>query len=377
MTARIAGFVSRAEAGLRAPRSVSRSITPKYGGVGVHYGGPRQPAADPGSDHARCVSTWRSWQRYHMDNKGWSDIAYTGGYCNHGYAFAGRGAGVRTAANGTNSGNQNWYAVTWIGGDGQTPSAAAVDALEWWVAALREQGAGRGCKPHNWFKATGCPGNPLRRHAGRLDGQDVSSPPPGRLGDRILALTDPMTQGEDVREWQTLLNRWRPEAQLTTDGVFGPTTNHWTHVFMRDVMGVTTDAPRVGPKTVAAMRDELAEPAPQPTQHLARRLSMIIVHAHRGSVDAQTASALVSASGASVAVTTNTQLAKEVLETISGASGDATLLIVGGPAVQPVLGRDAEVGVHWHRNGKVATVVGQSALDTARLLAEVAGAGWK
>lgn len=178
MTARIVGFVSRAEAGLVGPRSVSRSITPGNGGVSPHYGGPRQPAAEPGADHAICISTWRNWQKYHMGTHGWVDIAYTGGYCNHGYAFAGRGVGVRTAANGTNSGNQNFYAVTWIGGEGQEPTPEAIDALEWWVTELREAGAGRAVKPHRFFKPTGCPGDPLVGQAARLDGADVGAAEP-------------------------------------------------------------------------------------------------------------------------------------------------------------------------------------------------------
>lgn len=386
MTARIVGFVSRAEAGLRAPKSVSRNITPGNGGVAGHYGGPAQPAANPGSDHAKCISTWRAWQNYHMNTKGWTDIAYTGGFCNHGYAFAGRGAGVRTGANGTNVGNQNWYAAVWIGGEGQQPTQAAIDAFEWWVQQLRATGgAARGVKPHRWFKSTGCPGDPLVGHCVRLDGRDLGStpappPPAGKLGERILSLTDPLMRGDDVKELQTLLNRWRPEAKLTTDGVYGPTTNHWVHVFMKEVMGVDTQDPQVGPKTVAALRaaqPAAPAPTPAPSTHLARRLSMILIYANRGSLDADLASALLSASGAAAAVTTSPKLAKDVLGTITGASGDARLLIVGGPSVKPVLDREAELGVKWHREGKVATVVGQTALDTARLLADVAGKGWQ
>lgn len=174
MTARIAGFVTRADAGLRGPRSVSKNITPEKGGVAPHYGGPRQPAAEPGSEHARCVSTWRNWQKYHMDTHGWVDIAYTGGFCNHGYAFAGRGVGIRTAANGTNTGNQNFYAVTWIGGEGQTPTQEALDAADWWIHTLRSKGANTQVKPHRFFKATGCPGDPLVEYADSRNGQHIN-----------------------------------------------------------------------------------------------------------------------------------------------------------------------------------------------------------
>lgn len=177
MTAQIKGFITRADAELRKPNSVSRNITPSSGGVAGHYGGPSQPAAEPGTDHAKCITTWRNWQTYHMQTKGWADIAYTGGFCNHGYAFAGRGAGVRTAANGTNTGNQTFYAVTWIGGEGQTPTKAAFDAFEWWVNELRTKGsAGTAVKSHNYFKPTGCPGNPVRHHCTYLDGKQIQTP---------------------------------------------------------------------------------------------------------------------------------------------------------------------------------------------------------
>lgn len=178
MTAQIVGFVTRAQAGLRPPRSISRSITPQNGGGVGHWGGPAQPAAEPGSDHARCVETWWGWQNYHMDKHRWVDVAYTGGYCNHGYAFAGRGMGVRTAANGTNYGNQNYYAYTWIGGAGQMMTVEAVDALEWWFAQGRAHGAGRHARPHLFFKPTGCPGDVISEHCDRLNGRDVPAPAP-------------------------------------------------------------------------------------------------------------------------------------------------------------------------------------------------------
>lgn len=240
MTARISGFVSRADAGLRAPKSVSKSITPAKGGVSPHYGGGRQSAAEPGSDHARCVATWRGWQRFHMDSHGWSDIAYTGGFCNHGFAFAGRGAGVRTAANGTNAGNQNFYAVTWIGGEGQTPTKEALDAADWWIEQLRKSGAGNAVKPHRFFKPTGCPGDPLVGYAAERDGKALPqdnapapapSPTPtpkpkpkNPTGDKLVF--SPLKQGakgQAVRTLQGLL--LGAGRAIDVDGSFGPATD--------------------------------------------------------------------------------------------------------------------------------------------------------
>lgn len=242
MTAQIAGFVTRAAAGLRAPKSVSRNITPGNGGVAGHYGGPKQGAAEPDALHELCIKTWRGWQAYHMNTHGWADIAYTGGFCNHGYAFAGRGAGVRTAANGTNDGNQRFYAVTWIGGQGQEPTQAARDAFEWWVAQLRKQGAGRECRPHRYFKSTGCPGDPVAGECARLHLHDTVSPeppppppappkPPAPAPDSTveidmarLPLVRPGDRGDAVRRVQALLiaNLHDLSQEGGIDGQYGP-----------------------------------------------------------------------------------------------------------------------------------------------------------
>lgn len=176
MTAKISRFLTRADLGLRAPLSVSNNITPHIGGVAIHYGGPAQSCANRGADHALCLSTWRNWQAYHMNVHGWTDIAYTGGFCQHGHAFAGRGSGVRTAANGTEYGNQNYYAVVWLGGEGQAPSSAAGNAADWWIRELRRVGvqAGDRVKAHRYFKSTGCPGNLLENYAESRDGKPDS-----------------------------------------------------------------------------------------------------------------------------------------------------------------------------------------------------------
>lgn len=213
MTVQIAGFVTRAAAGLVAPKSFSRNITPDKGGVAPHYGGPAQPAAAPGSDHAICVSTWRNWQKFHMVSNGWADIAYTGGFCNHGYAFAGRGAGIRTAANGTNAGNQNFYAVVWIGGEGQTPTQEAYDAADWWINELRQNGrAGRLVKPHRFFKSTGCPGEPFVAYATSRDGKDIA------------LLSAPAPKPPAVIAGGVSVKRLQAAVRTTADGQWGPTT---------------------------------------------------------------------------------------------------------------------------------------------------------
>lgn len=176
MTAVNKGFRTRAQLQLRAPRSVSHNITPSLGGSAGHWnGGPTK--ITPAMDHSKCEAHWRADQDYHMDTKGWVDIAYTGGFCQHGICLAGRGFGVRTAANGTNVGNQNYYAFCWIGGLGETPSVDAINAFEWWVNEARLAGkAGMRVQGHNSLFATVCPGPILKAECLIIDNKALALP---------------------------------------------------------------------------------------------------------------------------------------------------------------------------------------------------------
>lgn len=225
MTAQITAFISRSRAGLVNPKSVSRNITPQNGGVTIHYGGLAQAAANPDSDHALCYRAWRGWQNYHMKTRGFVDVAYTGAFCNHGYAFAGRGAGVRTGANGTSDGNQNYYAIVWIGGEGQKPTQAALDAADWWIRALRRIGqAGDRVVPHLFHKSTACPGTPLKSYSWSRDGQvieDNGSPPPREEEEPAPAPREeptPSPVSAQVADIQRAL-------EVTPDGKWGPKTD--------------------------------------------------------------------------------------------------------------------------------------------------------
>ncbi|MGP3971830.1 hypothetical protein [Streptomyces sp. 6N223] len=156
----IESFVPRSAWGGRRPRHRRPHITPRSGGVTIHYVGGERVARE---DHADCAAQVRSIQDYHMDANGWSDIAYTYLVCVHGHVFEGRGPWCRTAANGTDEGNQNWYAVCGlIGGspgayDAVTPELLL--AFRRAIAALRiNGGAGEAINRHRDHKPTQCPG---------------------------------------------------------------------------------------------------------------------------------------------------------------------------------------------------------------------------
>lgn len=202
MVARITGFRTRAQVGLVRPRSVSYNVTPQNGGLAVHWNGPRASNAS----HAQCEATWRNVQSFHMKTNGWVDVAYSIAFCNHGYALAGRGYGVRTAANGTNFGNQNYLAAYWIGGQGQTPTKQALDALDWIIVDFRKKGAGRRVRPHEDFTGSSCPGPDLKRHARSRDNNNISGPAPEP------APSDPWEEF-----WMSLSNTQRNKLEMLSD----------------------------------------------------------------------------------------------------------------------------------------------------------------
>lgn len=181
MTARIKRFYTRAELGMKKPTAVSHNITPQNGGVAGHYGG-GGPNPPPSTFEA-AKRIWLGWQAYHMNGQGWRDIAYTAGYDNLGNVYAGRGLNVRCGANGSNFGNQNYYAFVWIGGGSAVPSQAAKDAYEWLVYWARTKGnAGMRSRPHYHFTSTSCAGKNLSPFVLSLDNKKIvlpsTAPPP-------------------------------------------------------------------------------------------------------------------------------------------------------------------------------------------------------
>jgi hypothetical protein len=147
-------LVTRAAWGARKPRSVTPLDPDDFKGAAVHY---TAMDADRVWDHHDCASRVRGVQRFHMDTRGWQDIAYNFLVCQHGYVFEGRGWGVRSA--GQTWGNDSHVAVCFLGGDTARDDVtpAGRDALGEILRAI-----GGEVRPHSYFSATPCPGDELR-----------------------------------------------------------------------------------------------------------------------------------------------------------------------------------------------------------------------
>lgn len=192
-------IITRAQWGARPARNTTALAGAAQRGVALHYSAAE---ADMVTDHAKCYDRVRGIQAFHMDGRGWADIAYNWLTCRHGFRFVGRGLGVRSAAQGTNDGNAEYHAVCFLGLDKEgrtdvTPAAkeATLDCIQ---AVRARYPQATAVKPHSSFHSTECPGNEFRAwiSAGipSPQGADLTPEQDARLKDiqtRLANIVDP------------------------------------------------------------------------------------------------------------------------------------------------------------------------------------------
>lgn len=248
-------IVTRAQWGAR-PARTRTNISSTVKGVGIHWVGPKQGTWT----HDKCDDKVRGIQNFHMDTNGWADIAYSHLLCPHGYIYEGRKWGTRTAANGTNDGNNYYHAICYIGGEGDPFTDEAKAALKGYVAEHKRL-YGDEVRPHSWFKSTGCPGNVIRQWL--ADGMPSTTTAPRPCDEQVLRRGD---TGDCVKEAQNLLiQKGYDLGTWGADGDFGSTTETRVREF-QTASGLTSDG-IIGPATWRALRATSAppEPTPEPT----------------------------------------------------------------------------------------------------------------
>ena len=175
-------IITRQEWGARPPTVVSPSSS--FRGVAVHWEGPRLgwPWV-----HAVCFEKVRGIQNFHMNTRGWADIAYNLVVCGHGDVFVGRGRNVRNAANGgLRNDNAEFYAICYLGGEGDEFTLEAKDGFNDGAGFL---GVSQGeWRKHSAFVPTSCPGPIIG--AWVTSGHPRGHPlPPVQTEDFLMALT--------------------------------------------------------------------------------------------------------------------------------------------------------------------------------------------
>jgi len=232
-------------------------------GVHLHYNGPAVPPAVYAGDFESVKAFLRNTQRFHMDTRGWADIAYSFFVDRVGRIWEGRGWGV--VGGHTQGFNSTSHAIYFILGDGQVPSSEQVESARQLIAEHhRRYGVGyvRGHQqaPGN---RTSCPGGPVMQliNAGRFVLNPAADVPPAdvdwaQLRRWVAASLLPLVEslpvlrqgmrGGNVRTLQRALNLIA-DARLSEDGDFGPATARKVRDFQA-YFKLSADGV-VGPKT--------------------------------------------------------------------------------------------------------------------------------
>lgn len=117
---------------LRNPGTLSSS---QVVGVALHWPGMSAPI----HRKRNVMAALRSWQNYHMDTHGWSDIAYQIAIDQRGRRYRLRGMRNRSAANGNTDLNLRYGAFLLILAPGEVPSNAMINATRKAIKSFRRK----------------------------------------------------------------------------------------------------------------------------------------------------------------------------------------------------------------------------------------------
>jgi hypothetical protein len=167
----------------RAPRGSTALVPSEVENTAFHWPGMKSridAAGDIGM--RRIASALRGWQTFHMDSRGWSDIAYQVAIDQAGRAWTLRGINIRSGANGDGTVNRKYGAILLILAPGEKMSAAMKATARAVVADYRKRDPKMPAKPttHGAVRPGGttCPG-PIAAAAiaaGELNAATSTSP---------------------------------------------------------------------------------------------------------------------------------------------------------------------------------------------------------
>lgn len=166
-------YLPRSAWGAREPNGRNALVRSEVDGDVLHWPGMSSRIDAAGDIGARRVaSALRGWQNYHMDDRGWSDIAYQFAIDQAGRAWTLRGHNIRSAANGDQDVNSRYGAILLVLGPGEEPSAAMKATVRGVIADFRKWfPAGTAIRPHSAVRPAGtdCPGDRARAAISRGD----------------------------------------------------------------------------------------------------------------------------------------------------------------------------------------------------------------
>lgn len=265
-------FVPRAEWGARQPSYVNALSA--FLRFFVHWA-----VVKASTDLEANKAAVRAIQRFHMDVRGWSDIAYSWLVDHAGRIYEGRG--FNRAGGHTRGYNSTSEAVCYIGGPGDKPSKAALDAMAAIknIEAAAHHNPSVQTGPHNSVDTTACPGPDLTPWASSGMPPQAQPPlppppppePPRGINWRFSAYRKPTVldtryasvRRRDVAEVQYILNLILTQDQsrwLRVDGLYGARTanavRQFQDVFSFFIRPISRDG-KFGPQTSDALAEVL------------------------------------------------------------------------------------------------------------------------
>lgn len=205
-----ATYLPRSAWGARAPRG-STSLAPSVVvGEALHWPGMAKPIDAVGdAGKARVASALRGWQNYHMDDRGWSDIAYQIAIDQVGRAWTLRGLNIRSAANGDATVNKLYGAFLLILAPGEQPSAAMKAAVKNVIRDFRARMPHASATPkgHKDVRAAGtdCPGPLAYAAIQHGDFTPSSTPSSASTEDPLMTISDADAQKIAKFVWAEIL----------------------------------------------------------------------------------------------------------------------------------------------------------------------------
>jgi hypothetical protein len=157
-------YLPRSAWNARPPTAGPGNLTPsRVQGAVIHW--PGTGSTKVIHTKAAVASALRGWQDYHMDGRGWSDIAYQVAVDQAGRAWTLRGLRTQSGANGDADVNERYGAILLVLVTGEQPSAAMKATTRAVIADFRKIfPQGTAIRPHSAVRPepTDCPGDPAR-----------------------------------------------------------------------------------------------------------------------------------------------------------------------------------------------------------------------
>lgn len=165
-------FHDRDDWGAAAPRGGPGQLTPsRVQGVVIHW--PGSGETDSFDNDAEVAAALRGWQRFHQNDRGWSDIAYQRAFSQDGDVWELRGLRTQSGANGNNDLNERYGAFLLILVAGEEPSEAMKASVRDSILEFRRIYGNDAAeiKPHSAVRPDGtdCPGPKARAAIARGD----------------------------------------------------------------------------------------------------------------------------------------------------------------------------------------------------------------